>query len=124
MHDDAAQRSHAVGNPQFVSDRDLKFVRCGRRGIIEFDISPRGLRSCFRTRIPYEEISQPARYDSFRNLSASGTLLHFIALASQESFLPTRMATRPSRPTSVRAAPYSKLELGDGPPLQAASHSR
>src|SRR2546426_3024587 len=32
MHDDAAQRSHAVGNPQFVSDRDLKFIRCGRRG--------------------------------------------------------------------------------------------
>src|SRR5258706_4391637 len=48
----------------------------------------RHLRSCCRTRILYEEISQPARYDSFRNLSASGALPHFIALASQERFLP------------------------------------
>ena len=49
--------------------------------------------------------------------------MHFIALASQEILFPTRIATRPSNPTSVNAEPYWKSELGDSPPLHASSHS-
>src|SRR5262245_21208576 len=68
--------------------------------------------------------SQPLRYVSLRNFSASGALGHCMVLAFHCSFLPVRIATRPSRPTSVSAAPYSKFEPAAGPPLQASSQSR
>src|ERR1035441_7495354 len=56
--------------------------------------------------------------------SAAGLFVAFMAFASQLIFLPTRSATRPSRPTSVSAAPYWKLPLAGVPPLQAPSQSR
>ena len=34
------------------------------------------------------------------------------------------MATKPSKPTSVNPAPYSKFALAGEPPLQASSQSR
>ena len=69
-------------------------------------------------------ISQPLRYCSLMNLSASGALVAFMLGASQDSFFPARSEATPSRVSSVSLAPYSKFALLVGPPLQASSQSR
>src|SRR5690606_10127704 len=68
--------------------------------------------------------SQPDRTGSRMNSSASGSPRALTFAASHSIRLPVLKESVPSRAISVRRAPYSKLLLGAGPPLQASSQSR